>query len=184
MATIQLDVNRAIESDIKSIYNIANFLTLSIKLNRHNTNVNNVSNPTIQLLDKDESSQSDIQFTDGSVSITGTTATVDASTSSASSTPKIVKVSMSEGGETYVRTIPLSIASINEKSLTVQGNKVPSVYPELERKNGVADKSITFCSPLPIFLEIHSIPEIHNLAASRFFFARRHPINKSSNKFP
>ena len=49
MATIQLDVNRAIESDIKSIYNIANFLTLSIKLNRHNTNVNNVSNPTIQV---------------------------------------------------------------------------------------------------------------------------------------
>jgi len=71
---------------------------------------NLVSNPTFQILDADESSQSDVQFTNGSVSVTGTTATVDASTSSASTTPKIVKVTMSEGGEDYVKIIPLSIS--------------------------------------------------------------------------
>ena len=48
--------------------------------------------------------------------------------------------------------MPHSIASISEKSLTVQGNRVPSVYPELARKNGVADRSNTRCFPLPILL--------------------------------
>jgi len=71
---------------------------------------NLVSTPTIQLLDADASSQSDMQFTNGSVSISGTTATVDASTATSSTTPKIVRVTLTEGGETYTRTVPISIA--------------------------------------------------------------------------
>ena len=74
------------------------------------TRQNLVSTPTIQLLDADGSSQSDMQFTNGSVSISGTTATVDASTATASTTPKIVKVTVAEGGDTYTRTVPISIA--------------------------------------------------------------------------
>ena len=71
---------------------------------------NLVGNPTIQLLEPDGSSQSDMQFTNGSVSITGTSATVDASTATSSSTPKMVKITLAEGGETYTRQIPISIA--------------------------------------------------------------------------
>ena len=44
-------------------------------------------------------------------------------------------------------TIPHSIASISEKSLTVHGNSVPSAYPEPLRKNGVADRSKTRATP-------------------------------------
>ena len=38
-------------------------------------------------------------------------------------------------------TMPHSMASISEKSLTVQGKSVPSAQPEPLRKNGVADRS-------------------------------------------
>ncbi len=34
-----------------------------------------------------------------------------------------------------------SIASMSEKSLTVQGKSVPSAYPEPRRKKGVAERS-------------------------------------------
>ena len=43
--------------------------------------------------------------------------------------------------------MPLSIASIREKSLTVHGNKVPSAYPEPRRKKGVAERSMTCLTP-------------------------------------
>ena len=61
-------------------------------------------------------------------------------------------------------TIPHSIASINEKSVTVQGNNVPSAYPDPRKKNGVADRSITNESPITRLTA--SNPDIHTLAAS------------------
>ena len=65
--------------------------------------------PTIQLLDADGSAQSDMQFTDGSVSIAGTTATIDASTATASTTAKLVKVTVVEDGNTHLKTFPIGI---------------------------------------------------------------------------
>ena len=64
-------------------------------------------------------------------------------------------------------TMPHSMASMSEKSLTVQGNKEPSRYPEPLRKNGVADRSMTFMTP--IFCLTASIPDIQTRAASLFF---------------
>ena len=49
--SIHLDINRAIEADIETVYNVANYTNFKIKLNRHNTNVNYVSDPTIQVGD-------------------------------------------------------------------------------------------------------------------------------------
>ena len=73
------------------------------------TRQNLTGTPTIQLLDADESSQSDMQFTDGSTSVTGTSATVDASTATTSTTPKLVKVSLTESGETFSNLISIGI---------------------------------------------------------------------------
>jgi len=73
------------------------------------TKQNLTGTPTIQILDADGSSQSDVLFTDTSTSITGLTATVDASTASTSTTAKIVKISLTESGDTYTYTIPLGI---------------------------------------------------------------------------
>lgn len=39
-------------------------------------------------------------------------------------------------------TMPLSMASIREKSHTVHGQSVPSACPEPRRKNGVAARAI------------------------------------------
>ena len=44
--------------------------------------------------------------------------------------------------------MPHSIASISEKSLIVQGKRVPSAYPEPRRKNGVAERSMTRVMPI------------------------------------
>ena len=44
-------------------------------------------------------------------------------------------------------TMPHSMASMSEKSLIVQGNNVPSAYPDPRRKNGVADRSIICGTP-------------------------------------
>ena len=57
---------------------------------------------------------------------------------------------LSETGTLGILTMPDSIASMREKSHTVQGNKVPSWYPEPWRKKGVAERSIT--ARVPIFL--------------------------------
>ena len=69
--------------------------------------------PTIQLLDADGTTRSgNSAFTDGSQSISGNSATVDASTFVSSDTPKIVKATLTEGGETF--TVIASIGIIKE----------------------------------------------------------------------
>ena len=70
--------------------------------------------PTITLLDADGSSQSDIQFTTGNTSITANSATIDASTSTSTSTPKIVRATLTESGETF--TVSSSIAFVKQGS--------------------------------------------------------------------
>ena len=73
------------------------------------TKNNLTATATLALLDGDGSSQSDVQFTTGASSVSADTATVDASTFSASSTPKQVKVTVVEGGVTYTKIIPIGI---------------------------------------------------------------------------
>ena len=67
--------------------------------------------PTFSLLDADGSSQSDVQFTSGSETGNGTTFTVDASTFSASTTPKICKISLTSDGQTFELEVPINVVS-------------------------------------------------------------------------
>ena len=66
--------------------------------------------PTIQLLDADGTNRSgNGTFTDGSVSINGNSATIDASTFVSTDTPKIIKATLTEGGETFTAIATLSV---------------------------------------------------------------------------
>ena len=66
--------------------------------------------PTIQLLDADGSARSgNGAFTDGSQSISGNSATLDASTLVATDTPKIIKATLTEGGETFTAIASVGI---------------------------------------------------------------------------
>ena len=84
-------------------------------------------------------------------------------------------------------TMPHPMASMSEKSLIVQWNSTPSLYPDPRRKNGVADRSIT--RPMPSLLRTVSRPETHTRAASLFFCASvrsspfRGPSSSSSDGF-
>jgi hypothetical protein len=60
--------------------------------------------------------------------------------------------------------MPHSMASIREKSHIVQGNRVPSTYPEPLRKNGVADRFTT--RRISSFRFTASRPLIHSRAVS------------------
>ena len=64
---------------------------------------------TLVILDTDGSSQSDVQWTTGAVSISADTATLDASTFGASSTAKMIRATVTEGGTTYTKLIPIGI---------------------------------------------------------------------------
>ena len=66
--------------------------------------------PTIQLLDADGTARSgNGAFTDGSQSISGNSATIDASTFVSTDTPKIVKATLTEGGETFTAIATVSV---------------------------------------------------------------------------
>ena len=66
--------------------------------------------PTIQLLDADGSARSgNAAFTDGSQSISGNQATLDASTLVSTDTPKIIKATLTEGGETFTAIASVGI---------------------------------------------------------------------------
>ena len=66
--------------------------------------------PTIQLLDADGTSPSgNGTFTDGTVNISGNSATIDASTFVSTDTPKIVKATLTEGGETFTAIATIGI---------------------------------------------------------------------------
>ena len=66
--------------------------------------------PTIQLLDADQTARSgNSAFTDGSQSISGNSATLDASTFVSTDTPKIIKATLTEGGETFTAIASVGI---------------------------------------------------------------------------
>ena len=83
------------------------------------TLLNLTATPTFSLVEADGSSQSDITFTTGATSLSGSSATVDASSASVSTTPKLLKVTVTESGETFTRQIPIGI--LRSGSIGVDG---------------------------------------------------------------
>ena len=65
--------------------------------------------PTFSLLDADGTSQNDVQFTTGSETGNGTTFTVDTSTFTVNTTPKICKISLTSDGQTFELEIPINV---------------------------------------------------------------------------
>ena len=109
--------------------------------------------PTIQLLDADGTTRSgNSAFTDGSQSISGNSATVDASTFVSSDTPKIVKATLTEGGETF--TVIASIGIIKEGADGTVGTRTTTglVYYNVGSQNAPAgpdannDATFTFAT--------------------------------------
>ena len=109
--------------------------------------------PTIQLLDADGTTRSgNSAFTDGSQSISGNSATVDASTFVSSDTPKIVKATLTEGGETF--TVIASIGIIKEGADGTVGTRTTTglVYYNAGSQNAPAgpdannDATFTFAT--------------------------------------
>jgi hypothetical protein len=84
------------------------------------TLLNLTATPTFSLVEADGSSQSDITFTTGATSLSGSSATVDASSTSVSTTPKLLKVTVTESGETFTRQIPIGI--LRSGSIGVDGD--------------------------------------------------------------
>jgi len=84
------------------------------------TLLNLTATPTFSLVEADGSSQSDITFTTGATSLSGSSATVDASSASVSTTPKLLKVTVTESGETFTRQIPIGI--LKSGSIGVDGD--------------------------------------------------------------
>ena len=74
--------------------------------------------PTFSLLDADGTSQNDVQFTTGSETGNGTTFTVDASTFSVNTTPKICKISLTSDGQTFELEIPINVVKDGPTGLT------------------------------------------------------------------
>jgi hypothetical protein len=83
------------------------------------TLLNLTATPTFSLVEADGTSQSDITFTTGATSLSGSSATVDASSASVSTTPKLLKVTVTESGETFTRQIPIGI--LRSGSIGVDG---------------------------------------------------------------
>jgi len=112
------------------------------------TRQNLTGTPTIQILEADGTSQSDVLFTDASTSITGLSATVDASTASTSTTPKIVKVSLTESGDTYSYIIPLGIVQQGRVGSDGADGKTAKLTPSKSVINystaGAESDTITF----------------------------------------
>jgi len=98
--------------------------------------------PTIQLLDADGTARSgNGTFTDGSVSINGNSATIDASTFVSTDTPKIIKATLTEGGETFTAIATLSVVKQGVAGAAGVRTTVGAVYFSLSSNSspGAAD---------------------------------------------
>ena len=113
----QLDVD---VSSIQVKFNDSGALTPSgtaqdVKLTATLRNITpNASGVVFTLVDADQTSQTDVQFTNGSTTLTDTSspyeATVDASSASNATTNKFVKVTTTDtGGEVFTELVPISV---------------------------------------------------------------------------
>ena len=94
--------------------------------------------PTFSLVEADGSSQSDVTFTTGATSVTATSATVDASSASSSTSPKLLKVSITDTGETFTRQIPIGIITSGSGSPGAAGLRTIQGYLFYEKTGASA----------------------------------------------
>jgi len=84
--------------------------------------------PTFSIVEADGSSQSDVTFTTGATSLTATSATVDASSASSSTSPKLLKVTITDTGETFTRQVPIGIITSGSGSAGAAGLRTIQGY--------------------------------------------------------
>ena len=89
--------------------------------------------PTFSIVEADGSAQSDVSFTDGSTSLTALSATVDASSASSSTSPKLLKVTITDTGETFTRQVPIGIITSGSGSAGAAGLRTIQGYLYYEK---------------------------------------------------
>ena len=91
--------------------------------------------PTFSIVEADGSSQSDVTFTTGATSLSASSATVDASSASASTSPKLLKVSITDTGETFTRQVPIGIITSGSGSAGAAGLRTIQGYLYYEKSS-------------------------------------------------
>ena len=99
------------------------------------TKTNLTATAVLQILDTDESSQSDVQWTTGATSITADTATLDASTFDSNSTAKLIKATVTEGGTTYTKIVPIGITKEGSSAAGDDGLRTIQGYLYYEKSS-------------------------------------------------
>ena len=94
--------------------------------------------PTFSIVEADGSAQSDVSFTDGSTSLTALSATVDASSASSSTSPKLLKVTITDTGETFTRQVPIGIITSGSGSAGAAGLRTIQGYLFYEKTGASA----------------------------------------------
>ncbi len=91
--------------------------------------------PTFSILEADGSSQSDVTFTTGATSLSASSATVDASSASSSTSPKLLKVTITDTGETFTRQVPIGIITSGSGSAGAAGLRTIQGYLYYEKSS-------------------------------------------------
>ena len=91
--------------------------------------------PTFSITEADGSAQSDVTFTTGATSLSASSATVDASSASSSTSPKLLKVSITDTGETFTRQVPIGIITSGSGSPGDDGLRTIQGYLYYEKSS-------------------------------------------------
>jgi len=91
--------------------------------------------PTFSITEADGSSQADVTFTTGATSLTASSATVDASSASSSTSPKLLKVTITDTGETFTRQVPIGIITSGSGSPGAAGLRTIQGYLYYEKSS-------------------------------------------------
>ena len=91
--------------------------------------------PTFSIVEADGSSQSDVTFTTGATSLSASSATVDASSASSSTSPKLLKVTITDTGETFTRQVPIGIITSGSGSAGAAGLRTIQGYLYYEKSS-------------------------------------------------
>ena len=91
--------------------------------------------PTFSITEADGSAQSDVTFTTGATSLSASSATVDASSASSSTSPKLLKVSITDTGETFTRQVPIGIITSGSGSPGAAGLRTIQGYLYYEKSS-------------------------------------------------
>lgn len=91
--------------------------------------------PTFSITEADGSSQADVTFTTGATSLTASSATVDASSASSSTSPKLLKVTITDTNETFTRQVPIGIITSGSGSAGAAGLRTIQGYLYYEKSS-------------------------------------------------